>query len=152
MKRNLLILIAILFVICVSSISAYGQTANDVYKSLARIDVTSQTGVGFEEYSRLVTEAMTEQKVFMNFQGKDKPEMVDAFQKIIDKHSLARDYWSSITHKDTSNRARLHKQIQETYPKLKYQNSTKNEYVYHNTVVILLMNEIHKDFANLGIK
>jgi hypothetical protein len=157
MKRHEMIkviisLIGILFIIGLSDIRTYAQTAEDVYKSLARIDDTTLSGIDFEEYSRLVIHAMTEQKVFKIYEGRDNPETVDIFQRIIDKHSLLREYWSSIKDKNISERERLFKQIQEIYPEIKDPTSTTDEFVFHSFVVKQVMMDIHRDFEKLEMK
>jgi hypothetical protein len=145
-------LISILFIIGLSDVRTYAQTAKDVYKSLARIDETTLSGIDFEEYSRLVIHAMTEQKVFKIYGGKDNPKTVDIFQRIIDKHSLLREYWSSIKDKNISERERLFKQIQEIYPEIKDPTFTTDEFVFHRFVVKQVMMDIHRDFEKFEIK
>lgn len=152
MIKVIISLIGILFIIGLSDVRTYAQTAKDVYKSLARIDETTLSGIDFEEYSRLVIHAMTEQKVFKIYGGKDNPETVDIFQRIIDKHSLLREYWSSIKDKNISERERLFKQIQEIYPEIKDPTSTTDEFVFHSFVVKQVMMDIHRDFEKFEIK
>jgi len=74
--------------------SAFGQTAQDAFKSLQKIDALTQTGVAYQDYPQILAEAKNEVDIYLKSnEAKKNPELANNIKTAMDYYTTAKEVW-----------------------------------------------------------
>jgi hypothetical protein len=74
--------------------SAFGQTAQDAFKSLKKIDTLTRTGIAYQDYPQILADAKKEVDMYLKSNAaKKNPQLANYIKTAMDYYITAKEVW-----------------------------------------------------------
>jgi hypothetical protein len=74
--------------------AAFGQTAQDAFKSLKKIDKLTQTGIAYQDYPQILADAKKEVDLYLKSNtAKKNPQLANNIKTAMDYYITAKEVW-----------------------------------------------------------
>ena len=156
MKKILSIVIIVALCACLPS-KSIASSVKDAYKSLKRVEASTEVGVTFPKYISGLVDAKVEVNIFLdNEKAKYNSDLVISMKKAMDHYLIAGQVWRKKfeTLNMVDGNSLFGKRVLELYPQIKKTTAYKvygsNPFVKIEPLLTIIWLEASKELAKIG--